>query len=48
MQLLRTRRSFTATVLSADGSRVLFRVRRPMYLINSTIYVEDGMGDACI
>ena len=33
-QLLRSRRSFTATVLAPDG-RVLFRVRRPMHVINS-------------
>ncbi|EFJ53297.1 hypothetical protein VOLCADRAFT_115863 [Volvox carteri f. nagariensis] len=43
-QLLRTRRSFTATVLSADGSQVLFRLRRPAYLISSTMFVEDGAG----
>eukprot|EP01025_Chloroclados_australasicus_P055600 TRINITY_DN6776_c0_g2_i12.p1 TRINITY_DN6776_c0_g2~~TRINITY_DN6776_c0_g2_i12.p1 ORF type:complete len:483 (+),score=71.66 TRINITY_DN6776_c0_g2_i12:2459-3907(+) len=44
-QLLRTRRSFTATVFSPDGSQVIFRVRRPMYLINSSMYVEDGEGN---
>ncbi|BDA48458.1 Altered inheritance rate of mitochondria protein 25 [Coccomyxa sp. Obi] len=44
-QLLRTRRSFTATVFSPDGSQVIFRVRRPVYLINSTIIVEDGEGN---
>ena len=27
------------------GSQVIFRVRRPMYLINSTIIVEDGEGN---
>ena len=26
------------------GTQVLFRVRRPAYLINSTIFVEDGTG----
>ncbi|KAL4433405.1 hypothetical protein ABPG77_010258 [Micractinium sp. CCAP 211/92] len=43
-QLLRTRRNFTATVFSPDG-QVIFRMRRPMYLINSSIYVEDGAGN---
>jgi Scramblase len=33
-QLLRTRRPFTATVFTPDGSQVIFRVRRPFYLIN--------------
>ena len=27
------------------GEQVIFRVRRPMYLINSTIIVEDGEGN---
>jgi len=45
-QLLRTRRAFTATVLSpADGS-VLFRVRRPAYLVSSTTFVEAEDGTA--
>lgn len=44
-QLFRTRRSFSATVLSPDGQNIIFRLRRPMYLINSTIYVEDGQGN---
>jgi hypothetical protein len=44
-QLLRTRRSFSATVLSPDGNQVIFRLRRPAYLINSTIYIEDGEGN---
>ncbi|KAF8057768.1 phospholipid scramblase family protein [Scenedesmus sp. PABB004] len=43
-QLLRTRRSFTSTVLSADGSQVVLRVRRPAYLISSTMYIEDPQG----
>ncbi|KXZ45777.1 hypothetical protein GPECTOR_50g570 [Gonium pectorale] len=43
-QLLRTRRSFTSTVFSADGTQVLFRLRRPAYLISSTMFVEDGAG----
>ncbi|GFR43289.1 hypothetical protein Agub_g4354, partial [Astrephomene gubernaculifera] len=43
-QLLRQRRSFTATVFSADGSQVLFRLRRPAYLVSSTMFVEDGEG----
>jgi hypothetical protein len=40
-----------ASVVDADaggacsGSQVIFRVRRPMYLINSTIFVEDGEGN---
>ena len=29
----------------ATGSQVIFRVRRPVYLINSTIIVEDGEGN---
>ncbi|GIL85623.1 hypothetical protein Vretifemale_14159 [Volvox reticuliferus] len=45
-QLLRTRRSFTATIFSADGSQVLFRLRRPAYLVSSTMHVEDGAGNA--
>ncbi|GMH43421.1 hypothetical protein BSKO_11343 [Bryopsis sp. KO-2023] len=44
-QLLKTRRSLTATVFSADGSQIIFRIRRPMYLISSTMYVEDGEGE---
>eukprot|EP00252_Welwitschia_mirabilis_P005487 TRINITY_DN1596_c0_g1_i2.p1 TRINITY_DN1596_c0_g1~~TRINITY_DN1596_c0_g1_i2.p1 ORF type:complete len:376 (+),score=62.96 TRINITY_DN1596_c0_g1_i2:246-1373(+) len=41
-QLLRTRRYFVAYMTDAMGN-VLFRVRRPPWLINSTIYVEiDG------
>ena len=44
-QVLRTRRGFTATVLSSDGSEVLFRLRRPPYLISSTMYIEDGYGN---
>ena len=31
--------------LCCAGGQVIFRVRRPMYLINSTIYVEDGEGN---
>eukprot|EP01018_Ginkgo_biloba_P005154 Gb_13669 [translate_table: standard] len=41
-QLLRTRRYFVALITDAMGNE-LFRVRRPPWLINSTIYVEiDG------
>jgi len=40
-QLLRSRRGFKATVLSPDGS-VLFKMRRPAYLISSTMYIEDA------
>ncbi|PSC69495.1 Altered inheritance rate of mitochondria 25 [Micractinium conductrix] len=43
-QLLRTRRNFTATVFSPDG-QVIFTMRRPFYLINSSIYIEDGGGN---
>ncbi|KAL0047615.1 hypothetical protein WJX82_007792 [Trebouxia sp. C0006] len=43
-QLLRTRRPFTATVFSPDGGQVIFKVRRPFYFINSSIFVEDGEG----
>ena len=38
-QLLRTRRPFTATVFSPDG-QVIFPLRRPFYLINSSIFIE--------
>ncbi|XP_057872411.2 uncharacterized protein LOC131078677 isoform X1 [Cryptomeria japonica] len=38
-QILRTRRYFTAFMTDAMGNE-LFRVRRPPWLINSTIYVE--------
>jgi len=44
-QLLRTRRPFTATVLSPDGEQIIFRLRRPAYLISSTIYIEDEDGN---
>eukprot|EP00887_Chlorella_sp_A99_P007876 scaffold20.g7876.t1 len=43
-QLLRTRRPFTATVFSPDG-QVIFVLRRPFYLINSSMTVEDGEGN---
>jgi len=43
-QLLRRRRPMTATVLSLEGE-VLFRVRRPMYLVNSSMTVEDVEGN---
>jgi uncharacterized protein YxjI len=39
---MRTRRPFTASVMDAVGNEIL-RVRRPMFLINSSIYIEvDG------
>ncbi|CAN6461299.1 unnamed protein product [Victoria cruziana] len=38
-QLLRTRRPFIAYITDAQGNE-LFRVRRPPWLINSTIYAE--------
>jgi hypothetical protein len=41
-QLLRTRRPFTATVLDPQG-QVIFRLRRPFYLINSSIFIEVGV-----
>ena len=41
-QLLRTRRGFTATVFNRDGSEILFKLRRPPYVISSTIYIEDA------
>ncbi|KAH7622753.1 hypothetical protein Ndes2526B_g03592 [Nannochloris sp. 'desiccata'] len=44
-QLLRTRRPFTATVLNPSGDQIIFRLRRPAYLISSTIYIEDGEGN---
>ena len=42
-QVLRTHRAFTATVMDAAGE-VVFRVRRPMYLLTSSIRVEDPEG----
>ncbi|KAG9454378.1 hypothetical protein H6P81_007282 [Aristolochia fimbriata] len=38
-QLLRTRRPFIAYIVDAMGNE-LFRVRRPIWFINSTIYTE--------
>jgi uncharacterized protein YxjI len=43
-QILRTRRPFTATVLTPQGDAVLFRIRRPAYLVSSTMFIEDGNG----
>ena len=43
-QLLRRRRPMTATVLSPAGD-IIFRVRRPLYLINSRLNVEDASGE---
>lgn len=41
-QLLRTRRPFTAHIIDATGNEI-FRIRRPFWLINSSIYAEvDG------
>jgi hypothetical protein len=40
-QLLKTRRPFTATVMSPEG-QVIFRMRRPFYLVNSSIFIEVG------
>ncbi|KAH7415335.1 hypothetical protein KP509_14G038500 [Ceratopteris richardii] len=41
-QLLRSRRPFEATIMDATGAP-LFKVRRPIWFINSTIYAEiDG------
>lgn len=45
-QLLRTRRPFTTTVLSPDGSEVLFKVKRPAYLISSSMTVLDADDNA--
>eukprot|EP00898_Chlorokybus_atmophyticus_P003589 jgi/Chlat1/4230/Chrsp27S04248 len=42
-QLLARRRPFTSTVMDATGN-VIFRVRRPVKLINSRMYVEDPQG----
>lgn len=44
-QVLRARRSFVASLLSPDGSQVLARVCRPLYLVNSTTAIEDGDGN---
>ena len=42
-QLLRRRRPFVATLLNPAGD-VIFRVRRPLYVINSSTIVEDSFG----
>ena len=36
--------SFLATLVMSAGSQVIFKVRRPFYFINSSIFVEDGEG----
>ncbi|KAI8105382.1 hypothetical protein M9435_000548 [Picochlorum sp. BPE23] len=41
-QLFRTRRGFTATVFNSTGSEILFKLRRPPYLISSTMLIEDA------
>lgn len=41
-QLFRTRRGFTATVFNSTGSEILFKLRRPPYLVSSTMLIEDG------
>ena len=41
-QLLRSRRSFKATILDPDGKTVLFKMRRPAYLMSSTMFIEDA------
>lgn len=41
-QVLRTRRGFTATIFSSDGSEILFKLRRPPYVVSSTMYIEDA------
>jgi uncharacterized protein YxjI len=43
-QLLRARRSFVATLMTPAGD-VMFRVRRPLYLINSTTTIEGPDGE---
>ncbi|KAJ0974677.1 hypothetical protein J5N97_016642 [Dioscorea zingiberensis] len=40
-QLLRTRRPFVASITDGMGNEI-FRIRRPFWLINSTIYTEVG------
>ncbi|KAI5072400.1 hypothetical protein GOP47_0012506 [Adiantum capillus-veneris] len=40
-QFLRSRRPFEAAIMDAAGS-LLFKVRRPIWFINSTIYAEVG------
>lgn len=43
-QLLRTRRPLSASVFDPRGA-MLYRIRRPFYLISSTIVIEDPFGD---
>lgn len=43
-QLLRRRRAMSATVMSPAGD-VIFRVRRPLYIINSVMNIEDAQGE---
>ncbi|KAH7688765.1 Diphosphate--fructose-6-phosphate 1-phosphotransferase protein [Dioscorea alata] len=40
-QLLRTRRPFIASITDSIGNEI-FRIRRPFWLVNSTIYAEVG------
>lgn len=42
--MLRTRRPFKATVLDKEGN-IIFTMRRPLFLISSSIYVETPEGE---
>mmetsp|Transcript_24570 Transcript_24570/g.80238 ORF Transcript_24570/g.80238 Transcript_24570/m.80238 type:complete len:310 (+) Transcript_24570:76-1005(+) len=43
-QLLHTHRSFTATVLDPNSGGVIFRIRRPAFLVSSEMFIEDAEG----
>jgi len=42
--LLRTHRAFKATVMDTEGN-VILTIRRPFYLLNSLMYIEDTKGE---
>lgn len=43
-QLLHRHRGFTASVLDPHSGSLLFRVRRPMYVVESNMFIEDAEG----
>ncbi len=47
-QLFRTRRPFTATVLSPDGTEILFRIQRPFYLLASHARIVSADGETVL
>lgn len=47
-QVFRTRRPFTATVLSPDGTEILFRIQRPFYLLASHARIVSADGNTIL